>query len=54
MFCHGCISDKVVLCSGDKQGMLVNNECSSWYSRVGDFKHQFEIGRKKFYMALDQ
>ena len=22
---------------GEEQGMLVNNECSSWYDRVGDF-----------------
>ena len=22
---------------GEKQGMLVNDECSSWYNKVGDF-----------------
>ena len=36
-FSHGSIVDKALLCLGQKQGMLVNHECSSWYSRVGDF-----------------
>ena len=35
--------------------MLVNDECSSWYSRVADFlKYQFRIGEKKSYMVTDQ
>ena len=39
----------------EKQGMLVNDERSSWYNRVGDFlKHQFGIGEEKFYTAMDQ
>ena len=29
--------DKTVFCLGKKQGMLINNECSYWYNRVGDF-----------------
>ena len=36
-FSHASILDKAVFCLGQKQGMLVNDECSSWYSRVGDF-----------------
>ena len=35
-FNHGSILDKAVFCLGKKRGMLVNDECSSWYSRVGD------------------
>ena len=34
---HGSISDKAVFFLGQKQGMLVNDECSSRYNRVGDF-----------------
>ena len=29
--------------------MLINDECRSWYNRVGDFYYQFEIEEKKFY-----
>ena len=29
--------DKTVFCLGEKQGMLINDECSCWYNRVGDF-----------------
>ena len=36
-FIHGSIFDKAVFCLGEKQGMLVNDECSSWYNKVGDF-----------------
>ena len=35
---HGCLFDKTVFCLGEKQGMFVNDEYSSWYSSVGDFK----------------
>ena len=28
---------KTAFCLGEKQGMLANDECSSWYNRVGDF-----------------
>ena len=34
--CSG-ILDKAVLSLGEQQGMLVKNECSSWYNRVGNF-----------------
>ena len=36
-FLHGSIFDKTALCLGEKQGMLVKDECSSWYNRVGYF-----------------
>ena len=36
-FNHSSIFDKTVFCLGEKQGMLINDECSSWYNRVGDF-----------------
>ena len=36
-FLCGCIFNKIAFCLGEKQGMLVNNECSSWSNRVGDF-----------------
>ena len=36
-FIHRSIFDKAVLCLGKKQGMLVNDECSSWYNKVGGF-----------------
>ena len=36
-FNHNSIFDKLVFCLGEKQGTLVNAECSSWYNTVGDF-----------------
>ena len=36
-FNHRSIFDKAVFCLGEKQGTLVNDECSSWYNKVGDF-----------------
>ena len=36
-FNHSSIFDKSVFCLGEKQGTLINDECSSWYNRVGDF-----------------
>ena len=36
-FNHHNTFGKAVFDLGEKQGMLVNNECSSWYNRVGDF-----------------
>ena len=35
-FIRGSIFNKAVLRLCEKQGMLVNNECSSWYNKVGD------------------
>ena len=29
--------DKTAFCLGEKEGMLVNDECSSRYNRAGDF-----------------
>ena len=36
-FLCGSIFAKTVFCLGEKQAMLVNDECSSWCNRVGDF-----------------
>ena len=36
-FMHGSIFDKTVFCLGEKQGMLVDDECNSWYNKVGNF-----------------
>ena len=45
--------DKTVFCLGEKQG--VNDDCSSWYNRVGDFLMSiYGRERRKFYMAKDQ
>ena len=40
-FLHSSTFNKAVLCLGGKQGMLVNDGCSSWYNRVGDFCCRF-------------
>ena len=37
-------SPKTAFCLGEKEGMLVNVECSSWYNRIGNFLYQFGIG----------
>ena len=34
---HNCMFDKAVFCVCEKQGMLINDECSSWYYGVGNF-----------------
>ena len=38
-FNYSSIFDKAVFCLGEKQGTLINDECtcSPWYNRVGDF-----------------
>ena len=36
-FVHRSILDKKVFCLGENQGMIVNDDCSLWYNRVGDF-----------------
>ena len=36
VFLRGSISDKTAFCLGEKQAMLGNDECSSWYNRVSD------------------
>ena len=36
-FMHRSVLDKTVFCLGEKQGMIVNDDCSLWYNRVGDF-----------------
>ena len=46
------IFDKAGFCLGEKQGMLVNNEYSSWYNGVGDFLMSV-LGENIFHMAMD-
>ena len=36
-FNHCSIFDKAAFCLGEKQGMLINDECSSWFNRVQNF-----------------
>ena len=43
VFNHSSIFDKAVFCLGEKKGLLVNDERSSWYDRVGIFKCRFGI-----------
>ena len=50
LFC----SIKTALCLGEKQGMLVNDECSSWYNRVGDFLYQFGIEENSYCTPTNQ
>ena len=37
VFIHSNIFEKAVFCLGEKQGTLVNDECSSSYNKIGDF-----------------
>ena len=53
-FRHGCIMDKAVFSLGQKQGMLVNDECSLWSNSVGDFLMSIWDRRKEILLALDQ
>ena len=36
-FLYDSIFDITPFYLGEKQGMLVNDECSSWYNRIGNF-----------------
>ena len=36
-FNYSSVFDNIMLCLGEKQGMMINDECSSWYNRVGNF-----------------
>ena len=44
----GAFSIKREFCSGEKQGMLGNDECSSWYNKVGDILVSVWDRRKQF------
>ena len=46
---HSSIFDKAVFCLDEKQGMLVNTKCSSWY-KVGKFLMSVWDERNKFYI----
>ena len=39
---------------GEKQSKLINDECSLWYNRVGDFQYQFGTGENRFSTSMDQ
>ena len=38
------VFDKVLFCIGEKQGMIVNNGCSSWYNRIDTFDVSLGVG----------
>ena len=50
---HLCSSilDQAVICLGEKQGMLINDECGSWYNRGGDFLLLVWEEKKKLYSS---
>ena len=53
-FLRDSIFDKTAFCLGEKQGMLVNNECSSWYNRVvGDLLKVSIWDRRKQLLYTD-
>ena len=35
-FVHHSAFDKTVFYLGEKQGMIINDDCSLWYNKVGD------------------
>ena len=51
-FLHSNIFAKTAFCFGEKEGMLVNNDCSSWYNRVGDF-FIINLDRRKQLLYID-
>ena len=36
-FNSASVFDKSVFCLGEKQGLIVSDECSNWYNEVGSF-----------------
>ena len=46
-FMHRRVFNKTVLCLGEKQGMIVNNDCSSWCNRVDDILMSIRERRKE-------
>ena len=36
MNCHSVLN-KTIFCLGEKQSMIVNDDFSSWYNRIGNF-----------------
>ena len=53
-FLCGSIFNETAFYFGEKQGMLVNDDCSFWYNRVRDSEYQCGIEEKNFCMARDQ
>ena len=50
-FNHSSIFDKAVICLGEKQGMLVNDEVTSQYERVGDVQMSVWDRRKEILLV---
>ena len=53
-FSYGRIFNKAAFCSREKQGILVDNECSLRYNRVGDFYVSLKKEEGNFNTAVDQ
>ena len=48
------IANKTAFCLGERQGMLLNDECSFWYNRVYHFQYQFGIGENSYCTPTNQ
>ena len=53
-FLRASVLDRTAFCLGEEQDMLGNNECSSWYGRVGDFWYRCGIGENNYCSLTDQ
>ena len=53
IFCSSAF-DKAMFCLGEIKGMLANDRCSSWYSRVGDLLMSVWDKKRKYGMVVDQ
>ena len=51
-FWYSSTFKEAVFCLGEKQDMLVNDECSSWYNRVGNYCCQSGTEENKFYLGM--
>ena len=47
-FLCGSIFNKTAFYLGEKQGILVSDECRSWYNSIGNFFFQFGISENSF------
>ena len=46
---HCKVFNRIVFYLGEKQGMTVNNDCSSWYNRVVREEKKVCMGGKSLY-----
>ena len=51
---RGSIFGNTAFCLGEKQSMLVNDECSSWYNRVGNYFFSINLGKEKTVIVHQQ